>query len=91
MNIIQIQDYTIEPNLIAKNIDGVLMIYNKQNGDMYEINDVGGDIFARLQQGLPFEKILNYLVENYDAPREIIQNEMEEFIGRLIELGILII
>ena len=91
MNILDIQNYTLNSNLITKKIDNIMMIYNKGNGDMYEINDVGGDILSCLQKHLSFKEILNYLLETYDVPREMAIEEMEEFLSRLIELGVLLI
>lgn len=91
MKVLEIQDYSLSSDLITKNIDNVIMIYNKGNGDMYEINDVGGDIFICLQKHLSFKEILNHLLETYEVSREIAIEEMEEFLCRLIGLGVLII
>ena len=91
MNILKIESYSISQNIIVKKIDGTVMIYNKGNGDMYEINDVGGEIFAYLQQGIPIAEIITRLENDYDALRNEIEEATQDFLVRMIELGVVLL
>ena len=91
MNILKIESYSISQNIIVKKIDDTVMIYNKGNGDMYEINDVGGEIFAYLQQGISIAEIITRLENDYDALRNEIEEATQDFLVRMIELGVVLL
>lgn len=88
MNILKIENYSVSENIIVKKIDDVIMVYNKDNGDMYEINDVGGEIFEYLRQGVAISEIITRLEADYDAPHDEIEGATQDFLIRMIELGI---
>ena len=91
MNILKIEKYSISENIIVKKIDDVTMIYNKTNGDMYEINDVGGEIFEYFQQGVSIAEIITRLEADYDATRNEIEEAAQDFLIRMIELGVVLL
>lgn len=88
MNILKIENYSVSENIIVKKNDDVIMVYNKDNGDMYEINDVGGEIFEYLRQGVAISEIITRLEADYDAPHDEIEGATQDFLIRMIELGI---
>lgn len=91
MNVLKIENYSISQNIIVKKINDTIMVYNKENGDMYEINDVGGEIFEYLQQGISITEIITRLEADYDAPRNEIEEATEDFLIRMIELGVVLL
>lgn len=91
MNILKIENYNVSENVIVKKIDDVTMVYNKDNGDMYEINDVGGEIFEYLQQGVAIAEIITRLEADYDASRDEIEEATQDFLIRMIELGVVLL
>ena len=91
MNVLKIENYSISQNIIVKKINDTIMVYNKENGDMYEINDVGGEIFEYLQQGISITDIITRLETDYDAPRNEIEEATEDFLIRMIELGVVLL
>lgn len=91
MNILEIEKYSVSENIIVKKIDDVIMVYNKDNGDMYEINDVGGEIFDYLQQGVAIAEIITRLEADYDATCDEIEAATQDFLIRMIELGVVLL
>lgn len=91
MNIFQLKNYSVSKNILVKKIDDVVMVYNSDNGDMYEINEVGGEIFEYLQKELPVEDIISHLENDYDASRDEIVEATEDFLIRMIELGVVLL
>lgn len=87
----KIENYSISQNIIVKKINDTIMVYNKENGDMYEINDVGGEIFEYLQRGISITDIITRLETDYDAPRNEIEEATEDFLIRIIELGVVLL
>ena len=91
MNILKIESYNVSQNIIVKKIDDTIMVYNKENGDMYEINDVGGEIFEYLKQGIAISEIISRLENNYDALRDEIEEAVQDFLIRMIDLGVVLL
>ena len=91
MNILDITNYHMNPDLISRSNGDVLMIYNKGNGDMYEINDVGKDIFYLLKEQLSIPDLLTKLSESYDVEVSEIVGDVSEFLKRMLELEVIII
>lgn len=91
MKIERIKEYRLNESLIVRKIGEIAMVYNKENGDMYEFNDVGADILNLLVEGEPMNMILSDLAEMYDVDSTDIEEDVSDFILRMIELNILII
>ncbi len=91
MDILKIKNYSISEDLILRNSENTLMVYNKECGDMYEINDVGRDIFEKLMSLKPISLILHELSEEYDVVVDDIIVDVTEFVLRMIDLGIITI
>lgn len=89
MDIRKIQEYKFNNNLICKCTGEVLMVYNKNNGDMYEFNDIGKDVFSKLKREITIEALLDELISEYDVTIEDIMTDVTDFITRMIELEII--
>ena len=48
MSFEEIKEYKLNDSLLIRKVGEIAMVYNKENGDMYEFNDVGADILALL-------------------------------------------
>ncbi len=91
MKITEITKYRLSDELIYRKNGDVLMVYNKSNGDMYEINHVGMDIFDNLINSIPISDMLDNLADIYSTKVEDILEDVTEFIERMIELDVMII
>lgn len=91
MKITEITKYRLSDELIYRKNGDVLMVYNKANGDMYEINNVGMDIFDNLINMIPISDMLDNLADVYSTKVEDILENVTEFIERMIELDVMII
>lgn len=91
MDITKIDKYEFNKNLMFRDIGQVRMVYNKVNGDMYELNEVGKDIFVLLERELPMHRLLEELCCNYDAEISDVLEDVTEFVVRMIELGAIIL
>ncbi len=91
MKAIDLIDYTYNTNLLVRDIGVIRMVYNKANGDMYELSEMGREVFACLEKEMPISKIIDDFVQTYDADREEIELDVEEFVTRMIELNVILI
>lgn len=52
------------------------------------MNEVGADIWRMIEQGLNREQILDVLCKEYQAAREMVVQDVEQFLAQLAEFGI---
>ena len=67
------------------------MVYNPENGDMYELNDVSSEIFDYLARGISGDEIVRNILLEYDIDEETVIGDLSPLLDRLIELNILIL
>lgn len=81
--------YEFNNQIIYKELPEMVMAYNKENGDMYEFNDIGGQILILLSKNKSLEEIIQLLAKEYNASIEEIKNDVEEIFFRMLELKII--
>ena len=90
MNITELNNYSFSSDLIKRCInEETVMIYNPQNGDMYELNDVSAVIIDGLCKGMTGNSILESLSSQYDVEQSVIIEDISPLLDRLVELKLL--
>lgn len=90
MNLKDLKNYWFSSELMVRKIDeDTTMIYNPENGDMYELNTVSAEIVEMLQQHKTGDEILQILETNYDVDEQTILDDTQPLIERLIEMKLL--
>ena len=84
----------IKKELIMREIAGDVILVPVgrtvlENNGLFLLNGISGRIWELLQTGKSAEEILAVLVEEYDAPVQVIQQDLEEFLNELVAQGIL--
>lgn len=82
-------NYKYNKNVIYKDRGEMLMAYNQESSDMYEFNEVGGEIFKMVAEETPMKDILKKLTTEYDVTEEDIYDDVLQIINRLIELKVI--
>ena len=70
-------------------IGETVMVYNPENGDMYEMNDTAAMLIGYLQEEYSGEEILNKICREYDVSESIVEEDLEPLLDRLLEIGLL--
>ena len=90
MNITELNNYSFSSDLIKRCInEETVMMYNPQNGDMYELNDVSAVIIDGLCKGMTGNSILESLSSQYDVEQSVIIEDISPLLDRLVELKLL--
>lgn len=56
---------------------------------MINLNETGEVIFENLQKGCTKEELVEAMLKEFDAPREVIERDVDMFIEKLEKVGIL--
>jgi hypothetical protein len=74
--------YTLnEPDVVAEDFDGKIVILNLADGRYFSLEGIGGRIWSLLLDGLAPEAVL----ESIECMRPELRDSSSQFIGRLIE------
>lgn len=67
-----------------------LVIFNPESGDTCIIDEIGVSLFKAMGDGADLDTIVDTLLLEYDAPREEIFHDVEDFLNQLVEQGIVL-
>ena len=84
----------IKKELIMREIDSDVILVPVgqtilENNGLFMLNEISGRIWELLQAGKNTEEIATVLVEEYDAPAQVIRQDLDEFLDTLVAHGIL--
>ncbi len=66
--------------------DGNMIVYE---GNCYELNEIGNEIFKSILKKKPVDNIFVDLKENYDIDEKQLENDINSFIDNLLSLNII--
>ena len=67
-----------------------LVIFNPESGDTCIVDEIGVSLFKAMGDGANLDTIVDTLLLEYDAPREEIYHDVEDFLNQLVEQGIVL-
>ena len=67
-----------------------LVIFNPESGDTCIVDEIGVSLFKAMSDGADLDTIVDTLLLEYDAPREEIYHDVEDFLNQLVEQGIVL-
>lgn len=77
--------------VLKKTIFGRRYLSNAITGDMIDINEVTEDIFNKITENdMNFEQLIDWLCEEYNAPRTEIEEGTREVLELLEEYNVII-
>ena len=89
MNILELKKYEFNKELITRTLGDTIMVYNPQNGDMYEMNDITALLIEYLKKGLSGEEILKDICTQFDVDVYTVIDDVNPLFDRLVEINLL--
>src|SRR5215469_580466 len=71
------------PAVLAAEVDGEIVMMSIEQGRYFGLDDIGSDIWKRLDQPCSFTTLVDRLVADYDADRATIAADVEALLGRM--------
>lgn len=84
----------IDKNFVLREIAGEYIIIPtgrtalEFNG-LITVNEVGMELWKMLQEDVTFDNLLNGILEEYDVDENVAREDIQEFLDRLVQGGIL--
>jgi hypothetical protein len=71
------------PSVLTAEVDGEVVMMSIENGRYFGLDEIGSDIWRRLEPPCSFAELIDRLVADYDADRAIIAADVRVLIGRM--------
>ena len=82
------QKITIAETVFAQEVDGEMVLLDMESENYFGLDEVGTEIWQAMQEYGNLQEVLNALLEQYDVDAEVLENDLEEFVGKLVESGL---
>ncbi len=80
---------TIRPTLSLQHIDGELVILDKENDKIHQLNEVAHFIWQQLEAGSDFEEVLKQLITEYDIDEQVAKTDLTNIIRQFEDLKLI--
>jgi coenzyme PQQ synthesis protein D (PqqD) len=71
------------PSVLTAEVDGEVVMMSIEQGRYFGLDDIGSDVWKRLDQPCSFATLIDRLVADYDADRATIAADVEALLGRM--------
>lgn len=69
---------------VSTSVDGEEVILHPETGTYHGLNDVGTEIWERIQDPTPVEDLATAIAAEYDAADERVRSDVESFLADLL-------
>jgi len=81
-----IEKFRASDDVVAREVGGEMVLLDLVSGTYFGLGAVGGRVWEQLSQGEASLAQLADLIEaEFDAPREVIEQDLAELIGQLVD------
>ncbi|BAF73017.1 PqqD family protein [Sulfurovum sp. NBC37-1] len=74
--------------VFAQEVDGEMVLLDMNSENYFGLDAVGTDIWVAMQQKKNLQEVLESLLEQYDVEEEVIKQDLEAFVHKLVESGL---
>jgi hypothetical protein len=73
------------PSVLTAEVDGEVVMMSIEQGQYFGLDDIGSDIWKRLDPPCVFSDLIDRLAADYDADRASIAADVRELLARMAE------
>jgi hypothetical protein len=71
------------PAVLTAEVDGEIVMMSIEQGRYFGLDDIGSDIWKRIEQPCSFAALVDRLTADYDADRATIAADVQALLGRM--------
>jgi hypothetical protein len=73
------------PSVLTAQVDDQILMMSIERGSYFGLDDIGSDIWQRIEPPCSFAELVDRLAADYDADRAIIAADVKTLLDRLVE------
>jgi len=81
---------TASTNVRSTVTDEGIVLLDVSSGKIFHSNPVGSRVWIKLQEGSPVSKIVDEIASEFNAPRERVEPDVQEYIQSLRTSGLIV-
>ncbi len=81
---------TKQQGVLTENASGTQLLLNMTNGQYFALNEVGSRVWELCDGQHSVAQIVEIIAEEYDAPRNVIESDVQELLGGLANERLLV-
>ena len=80
---------TIPESVLWQEVGDEVVLLDVSGGEYHGLNDVASRIWRALEEHQDVDSAYEHLCEAYEVDPEVLRKDLDEFIKRLVEMGLL--
>lgn len=82
------QKITFSQSVFAQEVDGEMVLLDMESENYFGLDEVGTAIWQAMQERESLQEVFEVLMEQYEVEAEVLQNDLSEFVEKLLESGL---
>jgi len=82
------QKVTFADTVFAQEVDGEMVLLDMESENYFGLDEVGTAIWQAMQEKETLKEVLGLLLEQYEVEEEMLENDLSDFVGKLVESGL---
>ncbi|HQR73215.1 MAG TPA: PqqD family protein [Sulfurovum sp.] len=82
------QKITFSQSVFAQEVDGEMVLLDMESENYFGLDEVGTAIWQAMQEHEILHEVFEVLMEQYEVEAEVLQNDLSEFVEKLLESGL---
>jgi ornithine carbamoyltransferase len=82
------QKITFSQSVFAQEVDGEMVLLDMESENYFGLDEVGTAIWQAMQENESLQEVFEVLMEQYEVEAEVLQNDLSEFVEKLLESGL---
>ncbi|MGB5505541.1 MAG: PqqD family protein [Sulfurovum sp.] len=82
------QKVTFAETVFAQEVDGEMVLLDMESENYFGLDEVGTAIWQAMQEEATLQEVLEVLLDQYDVEAEVLERDLSDFVGKLLESGL---
>lgn len=83
------QKFAASPDVLFQEVSGEMVLLDLASEKYFGLDEIGAEIWRLLQGGSTVGQVMKSLQEEYDVDRAVLENDVGDLLGKLIDEGLL--
>ena len=83
------QKFSVSEEVLFQEVSGEIVLLDLASESYFGLDEIGARIWALLHENTSTGGIVEALLEEYEVEREILETDLEELLGNLLDAGLI--
>ena len=74
--------------VFAQEVDGEMVLLDMESENYFGLDEVGTAIWQAMQEKESLQEVFEVLMEQYEVDEEVLQQDLSDFVAKLLENGL---